>query len=190
MDKLLELEWNSVEWVTSLAPNLASPTVSGKPTLMAVLTARAPRASTKAPPILDGSSEATLTLDGKTGCSGSSSSSSCLEMSREPMASTDVHPTLAGVAVWKARAPKRWLETATARLALHKEMVKRTGPCDPLPPWSGLVADREPCTDVKTGPDSPLPRIEATSFHRRRNQRLVPRLAVLFGTKKKRVIAK
>ena len=188
MDKLLELEWNSVEWVTSLAPNLASPTVSGKPTLMAVLKARAPRASTEAPPTLDVSSEATLTLDGN---AGSSSSGGGLATSREPRASTVAQPTLAEIAVCKARAPKRWFETATARLALHKEMVKRTGPCDPLPPWSGLVADREPCTDVKTGPDSQLPRIEATSFHRRRNQRLVPRLAVLCGKKKKkRVIAK
>ena len=93
MDNVLELEWNSVEWVTSLAPKLGCPTASGKPSPRAVLKARAPRASTEAPPMLDVSSEATLTLDGNAGStsSSSSSSSSCLETPSAPKASTDVH---------------------------------------------------------------------------------------------------
>ena len=47
---------------------------------------------------------------------------------------------------------------------------------NPVPTWSGLVGDREPCSDVKTGRDSLSPRIDATSFHRRRMKRKAQRL--------------
>ena len=82
------------------------------------LKARVPRASTEAPLMPDVSSQVTFTSDGKAG-SSSSSSGSCVETSREPMASSVANPTLVGIAGWKARAPKRLLETASARLALH-----------------------------------------------------------------------
>ena len=41
--------------------------------------------------------------------------------------------------------------------------------------------EREPASDIITGAGSPSPRIDATSFHRKRKQRQNKRLAVLGG---------
>ena len=47
-----------------------------------------------------------------------------------------------------------------------------------------LMGEREPCSDVKTGRDSPSPRIDATGWHKRRMKRKAERLVALGGKSK------